>query len=231
MRASYGRLKLFVLGAWASFFIWLIWSGQIYRYIGPRTRWVVTFGAVTLSLVAAGHAFLLKDADSRKASPREMFGLVVLLLPLLMVVIVPQPSLGSLAVSRKASGGFVAAGGLQPPAPEPGEGISFQEITYANGSEQYASDLGAVDGYEVELTGFVSGAPPSGNTFELSRFAVFCCAADAVPHTVSVLAREEMRYPKDTWLTVSGELFWDGGALRLRAHSVVPVDVPQDPYI
>lgn len=231
MRPTYGRLKLFVLAAWTSFFIWLIWSGQIYRYIGPRTRWVVTFGAVTLSLVTAGHAFLLKDVDRSKASTRELLGLAVLLLPLLMVVVVPQPSLGSLAVSRKASGGFVAAAALQPPAPEAGDEISFEEISYANGSEQYASALGAVDGYELELTGFVSGSPTPGDTFELSRFSVFCCAADAVPYTVSVLAPGEERPPNDTWLKVTGELFWTEGDLRLQAHSVVSVDEPRDPYI
>ena len=43
-----GFARMVVLALWSAFFAWLLVSGEVYRYIGPRTRWVVVFGAVML---------------------------------------------------------------------------------------------------------------------------------------------------------------------------------------
>ena len=44
-----------VLVTWAAFFDWLWLSGASGRFVGPRTAWVVLFGAATLTAVAALH--------------------------------------------------------------------------------------------------------------------------------------------------------------------------------
>ena len=213
-------LRGVVLAAWGAFFVWLLVSGEVLRYIGPRTQWVVVFGAVALILVAAG--FWMSRAKQQAGA----LGVAVLLLPIVAVIVVPKPSLGSLAASRKLSGGPVVS--LQPQPLEPGDEVSVPEIEYASESSEYAAENGIVTGLEVELTGFVTESDGAGD-FDLTRFAIFCCAADVVPHSVPVDA--DRSYPADQWLTVSGVLEERDGTLVVVASSVEEIPEPQDPYL
>lgn len=49
----------------------------------------------------------------------------------------------------------------------------------------------------------------------LTRFATFCCAADAVPYSVTVDS-EGTDFPDDTWLTVTGTLMNESGEFGCR---------------
>ena len=208
--------------AWAAFFVWLLVSGEVYRYIGPRTQWVVVFGAVALTLASIGSLSL-----RRQGGRGDLLGVAVMLLPIVAVLIVPKPSLGSLAASRKLSGGPVVS--LRPQPLGPGEKVSFAEIEYASESEEYASANGITDGYEVELTGFVSDPDTSAADFALTRFSIFCCAADVVPHSVEVDAERD--YEKDVWVTVTGVLEERDGTFVVVARTIEEVPEPRDPYI
>ena len=211
-----------VLAVWGGFFAWLLLSGEVYRYIGPRTQGVVVFGAIALILTS-----IVFWSHRRRDSTGSALGVAVMLLPIVTVVVVPKPTLGSLAASRKLSGGPVVS--LQPQPLEAGEAVSFAEIEYASESEEYAATNGITDGYEVELTGFVT--PPNHTTadFALTRFSIFCCAADVVPHTVEVDA--DRAYPNDVWLTLRGVLEQRDGAFVVVARSIEEVPEPKDPYI
>ena len=210
-----------VLAAWGAFFVWLLVSGEVLRYIGPRTQWVVVFGAIALIAVAAG------SWVSRDRTHGGAIGVMVMLIPIVAVIVVPKPSLGSLAASRKLSGGPVVS--LQPQPLGPGEEVSFPEIEYASESNEYAAANGIVTGLEVELTGFVTEADAASTDFSLTRFAIFCCAADVVPHSVPVDA--EQNYPADQWLTVTGVLEERDGTLVVVARSIQEIDEPRDPYL
>ena len=172
--------------AWAGFFLWL-WIGDgMTRYLGPRTYWVVPFGAITLTLVALGQLRGMRSrGDARRLRGVDVVGAGLLLLPLVAVATVPSADLGSLAASRKATGGISA------PRPDTGsarvEDPSFIDIRYAEQSDRYARVTGVDDGRQVELVGFVTKEPEAtGDTFELTRFYISCCAADAIPHSVTV---------------------------------------------
>lgn len=227
-----GRLKAIVLSIWAAFFAWLLFSGEVYRYIGPRTYWVVIFGVVCLSAVAIGNLVLTMRSDASRASPRQVIGLVASLIPIILVVLFPKPSLGSLAVSRKISGTIVSSA-IRPSAADPNGEVSFQEVTLSSESPEYAAALGLADGYAIEVTGFVSGAPIDvPDAFPLTRFSIFCCAADAVPYTVPIRAPVgSPDYPRDTWLEVEGALFLEDGEWVLEAERMNEVAEPSNPYI
>ncbi len=227
-----GRIKAVVLGSWAGFFIWLLVSGEVYRYIGPRTYWVVIFGAICLTLAALGYAWLVMTTQEDRGAPRQVVGLAILVAPILLVALIPKPSLGSLAASRKLTGGSTAALSLKPSALQPGEAVSFQELSYAARSAEYAATLGLSDGYDVELTGFVSDADTGvSGALALTRFSIFCCAADAVPYTVPVKAPDTVTYTRDTWLRVRGALYQQGDAWVVEAEQIQEVDEPSNPYI
>lgn len=225
------RVKALVLGSWAVFFNWLLISGKVKTYIGPRTYWVVVFGAVCLTLATIAQLFL-RPAEDDAPSARWWVGYGAMLFPLFLVLVVPEPNLGSLAASRKSSGGVVSAAALEPPQLSPGQEVSFQEISYALESGEYAAALGIGEGYAVDVTGFVSGTGEfSSETFALTRFSIFCCAADAVPYTIVVRPPDDERYGLDEWLRVRGVLEQEGDTFVVSAETVEPVERPDDPYI
>ena len=215
-------LRGIVLTAWGAFFVWLLVSGEVYRYIGPRTQWVVVFGAIALGAIAL--AFWFRPGRIERGNA---VGVLVMLLPIIAVLVVPKPSLGSLAASRKLSGGPVVS--LRPQPLAPGESVSFPEIEYASESSEYAAVNGITDGYEVELIGFVTHPDTTTGDFALTRFSIFCCAADVVPHSVPVDADRD--YPSDAWLSIEGVLESRDGTFVVVARSIEEVSEPDDPYI
>lgn len=221
-----------VLACWAAFFAWLHLSGEKTRYLGPRTYWVVVFGAIVLGVAAVAHFVTARRAPGRRLELRDAAGIAALLVPLLAVVAVPSAELGALAASRKSAGaGAGAVGAIAPPAPAAGEPISFAEIHYASRSAEYAGEAGIAPGMEVELTGFVTHPPglPEG-TLGLTRFQVSCCAADAVPYTVPLVLDPSSR-SDDEWLEVTGRLAERDGVYVVEPAGVTPVDAPSDPYL
>jgi uncharacterized repeat protein (TIGR03943 family) len=234
VRASGPRLlRLLLLVIWALFFLWLLASGEMYRYIGPRTRWVVPLGALILALSAVAQARTLRNASTHERLDRkELVGLLSFLVPIALVALIPKPTLGSEAAARKSTGSLVSAAGAFTPLPQQTGKVSFQEINYASESDEYAALVGVAEGMRVKLTGFVTHPPGATQaTFALTRFATFCCAADAVPHSVAVDAGDGGDRPDDTWLSISGVLEKRGRTFVLDAQHVKEVDEPENPYI
>lgn len=221
-----------VLAVWTSFVLWLLFSGEVYRYIGTRTYWVVVAGAVALGMATIAQLGTLRTyREPEPLTWREGSGLAALLCPLLAVVLIPAPSLGARAAAARSPGSVLAADALVPSAANADDPIGFVDIHYASASEQYAASLGLVDGTPIQLTGFVThdAETPAGG-FTLTRFAVFCCAADAIPYSVPV-DTVRANYEDDTWLRVTGRLYAVDGRYVLRPRMIEPVREPQDPYI
>lgn len=224
-------LRGVVLATWAGFFTWLWISGEMTRYLGPRTYWVIVFGAVALGAAAAGHLVSLRSGSHPRPVTRgDALGAVVLVLPIALALALPGAQLGAQAASRKASaGGFAAASLL--PVPDPGEEISFREIHYGSESAEYAGAAGIAGGVEVELVGFVTHPAGAPGDFSLTRFYVSCCAADAIPYSVPITAPTGEKPPEDDWLRVTGTLVDSPDGWVLEATDVAPSEPPEDPYL
>lgn len=227
-------LRGLVLTAWSSFFAWLWFSGEMSRYLGPRTYWVVPFGAVMLGVAAVMHVLTLRTPRrSARPSALEVLGAAVLVVPLLAVATVPSADLGALAASRKTTGGTLIAEGLAGGA-EPIENPGFKEIAYAEESQEYADAIGLTEGMEVNLTGFVddSDEAPEG-TLILTRFYVSCCAADAIPFSVAVdpNGQSSAEAEPDSWMEAEGALERRGDRFVLVATSLEAVSEPKSPYL
>jgi putative membrane protein len=221
-----------MLTAWAAFFGWLLSTGEVARYLGPRTLWVAAFGAVALTGAALAQLWILRRSPPRRLGRAEAVGLAILLAPVVATVAVPQASLGALAASRKAtSQGALALGSLAAPEPDAARPVSFIDVHFANASEAYAQRAGIADGTRVTLLGFVTsdGEAPPG-TFELTRFYVSCCAADALPYSVTVDARGPAP-PTDAWLQVAGSLSRTEDGWVVVADTVSRRPEPDDPYL
>jgi len=222
------------LAAWAVFFV-LLWStGTTDRYLGSRTQWVVPFGAVVLTLAATAYAY--SSARTRRRGQqltyREAVSLFALLVPLAAVLVVPHAALGSFAASRKSGGSYFLQ--ARPPAPAKPSDVSFLDIRIAEGDDDFALEAGIKKGLRVRLLGLVTGAKnvPAG-TFELARFYVACCVADAQPVGVPIdgSALGRRHFKPDTWLQVTGSLERRRGRFVVAADRIVPTREPSQPYL
>jgi uncharacterized repeat protein (TIGR03943 family) len=227
MRWDWTRiLRGLALAAWGGFFVYLHMSGRATTYIGPKTQWVVTLGAVTLPLVALVY---LWGARSRPRTPsvRELGANTLLIAPILFALMVPAPSLGALAVKNKRT--------KNPPAPidAPRDGaIRLYEIAWAVDSAKYAAANDITTGTAVDFVGFVSGTKLPGGQIELSRFFVSCCAADATAYSLKITPPAGSPvFPVDAWVRVRGRLAGrPGSTMTVAATGVDKVGAPSNPY-
>jgi len=224
-------LRAIALVVWAAFFFWLWLSGAADRYVGPRTAWVVPFGAFTLTVTAVLASLAAAQGAPRRLRTREAAGFLVLLAPMLALVAVPEPDLGALAVNQKSGPGGVPALGSAPPPRSPTGPLTVVDLQEASRSDAYALRRGVRDGRRVEVLGFVSrAADRPGGEFQLARFSIFCCAADAVPYVVRVRGRGAAP-ERDAWVRVRGTVRREAGGLVLVAEQVTPARPPANPYL
>jgi uncharacterized repeat protein (TIGR03943 family) len=151
----------------------------------------------------------------------------LLLAPVLALLLVTPPSLGSFGVSRSTavtvSSGDRVYSSLRP-GPEP------VEMTLLEFDERVADHKGASFGsVPVKLVGFVSKTS-DGDGFQIARFQIACCAADGVAFAVRVTGAG--RTPaREQWVTVVGTYQPEAdGTPRLQASSLTEIPPPREPY-
>jgi len=151
----------------------------------------------------------------------------LLLAPVLALLLVTPPSLGSFGVSR-STGVTVSSGGRVYSSLKPGpEPVEMSLLEYA---ERVGDDHGASFGsVPVKLVGFVSKTS-DGDGFQIARYQIACCAADALAYAIRVTGTSGTP-ARDQWVTVIGtyQAAADGAA-RLQASSLTEIPPPRDPY-
>jgi uncharacterized repeat protein (TIGR03943 family) len=230
--------RCLVLLAWAGFFDWLWLSDEWRRYVGPRTAWVVPFGAIALTLAALGYLSTVRARSAPdRLGLRELGALTLMVAPVLLVFAIPSPSLGAFAVQRKQGAKtFEAAAHRKPPPPNaPLDPAFIMTLTWAAQTPKEAAPL---LGVPLNLVAFVSREPDAsgGTDMEITRFITACCAADAVPASVEVAPDETLKklpsLSNDTWVQVKGIVgITPSRKYGALASSVETVDEPSDPYL
>jgi uncharacterized repeat protein (TIGR03943 family) len=166
----------------------------------------------------------------------------LLLLPVLVLLLVAPPALGSYAASRQAPrpGGARAAADVSdfPPLPEPVDGaVPLLVNDFVN--RALHDRRRSLEGERVRLVGFVvPGGKDGGREYRLARFSFFCCAADAEAYQLVVRGDAAPRRA-DQWLLVEGRwlprpVTGQAGTSTewpvLVADSVATVRAPADRY-
>ncbi|MDR6976493.1 putative membrane protein [Streptomyces sp. 3330] len=155
----------------------------------------------------------------------------LLVLPLLALILVAPPALGSYSATRT---GTALQEPLAYPALPAADPLPLSVVDYA-GRAVY--DHGrTLAGRQVRLTGFV--ALDHDGTPYLVRMALNCCAADAQPVKVGLTGDIPPVLQPDTWLTVTGaytprtvhDPVNDGPIPFLRVTTAEPAPTPRDPY-
>jgi uncharacterized repeat protein (TIGR03943 family) len=166
------------------------------------------------------------DGDEHDHEHGDRIGWL-LLVPVLALLLVVPPALGSFGVDRSR----VAPGASQVfdplPAttePRPMTLLEFDQRAFDRAGQ-------SMRGTELKLTGFVA-RPSDGNGFRLARYQIACCAADAVAAVVRVSGATGAAPARDAWFTVTGTFRGVGadGVPEFAASAVQQLPAPLDPY-
>ena len=218
------------LAAWAGMFWFLLATDRTSLYLSARTAWVVPVGAVILTVAAIGRLASARLENPDPAGPKEIFGMALIVFPVVTLLALPPASLGSYAASRRSSltsGSFVStADDIQS-----GE-LSLVDVSGALRSRDAMRALVQRAGDRVDFTGFVrrEGSMPA-NEFVLTRFLISCCVADALSAEVRVVGAPPGQFKSDQWVRVSGAMYPLGREVIVDATDVVKVDRPERPYL
>lgn len=109
--------------------------------------------------------------------------------------------------------------------------------------KQFIETLTALDlyreafiGKKVRISGFIYKEDDMGSTrFAVSRFAMNCCSADALPYGLMAEWPKASGYSEDEWVTVVGTVglsnYLDNEILTLELTSVERIEAPATPYV
>jgi uncharacterized repeat protein (TIGR03943 family) len=155
----------------------------------------------------------------------------LLLLPVMGLLLISPPALGSFAAGQAGSVGPAAASDY-PPLPE-GDPVEVSLLDYAG---RAVFDGGrSLTGRNVKLTGFITPGP-DGKPM-LARMVLACCAADGRPIKIG-LAGAPIDAPPDAWVEVVGVYSPQIGTDPVNQAQIAFVDVrswqeieePKQPY-
>ncbi|MEU0119355.1 TIGR03943 family protein [Streptomyces bobili] len=155
----------------------------------------------------------------------------LLVLPLLALILVAPPALGSYSATR--TGTSLQEPLAYPALPATGP-LRLSVVDYA-GRAVY-DDGRTLTGRRIQLTGFL--ALDRDGTPYLVRMALNCCAADAQPVKVGLTGRIPPVLQPDTWLEITGtytphrvkDPVNDGPIPFIEVAAARPVPTPKDPY-
>ena len=153
----------------------------------------------------------------------------LLLLPVLAIFLIAPPPLGAYAAARDTTNSVQPREAKAPPLPA-GDPVEVAVADYV-GRAVWDDGL-TLAGRTVEMTGFVTPNPEGG--WWLTRLALACCAADAIPAKVQTLNVDDL--PENAWVTVTGHWVPGGGTKSdkaiplLQVESLEQVPQPQNPY-
>ncbi|MCI3278629.1 TIGR03943 family putative permease subunit [Streptomyces cylindrosporus] len=201
----------------------LLLSGAVLIATSLATAWYEWRGRRATAAAAGG-----EGAGHVHREPRISW---LLVLPLLALILVAPPALGSYSAMRTGTALQQPYGYNALPAEDP---LPLTVVDYAT---RAVYDHGRhLTGHRIKVTGFVAldrtGAP------YLVRMALNCCAADAQPVKIALTGKIPPVLQPDKWLEVTGtytaketrDPVNNGPIPYLRVTSATPVPVPKDPY-
>lgn len=215
-----------VLGAWAGLFWFLLATGRTSLYLSSRTAWLVPLGGVLATAAAIGRLASARVRDPARLGARESWALGVVVLPVVLLMTLPPATLDSYAAGRRASSSAVGSSARVVSGP-----IDLVDVAAARAVADAEAALRARAGERVTIEGFVTEEAGEADRFQLTRFVITCCVADATISSVTVVDAPPGRFETDQWVRVTGPIYPLGGDVLVQAESIEPIEAPEDPYL
>ncbi|MEU1030583.1 TIGR03943 family protein [Streptomyces mirabilis] len=208
------------------------------RYVKAGLRPLLLAAGVVLIMAAVATVWYERrgrgeagDGEGHGHVHREPRVAWLLVLPLLALILVSPPALGSYSAMHAGTALQAPLAYPSLPATDP---LPLGVVDYAG---RAAYDHGRTLAHRrVEVTGFVALA--KDGTPYLVRMALNCCAADAQPVKIGLTGHIPPILQPDTWLQVTGtytakqtkDPVNDGRIPFLDVTAAKPVPTPHDPY-
>ncbi len=227
MRFSGPRVAVgLALGAWAGLFWFLAIAGRTSLYLSSRTAWLVPLGAVLASLAAIGRLATARVRHTERLSARESWMLGVIVVPVVMLLTLPPATLNSYAVDRRSSSAGIGSSARIVSGP-----IDLVDIAAARAVIDAETALRARAGEQVTIEGFVTEESGEADRFQLTRFVITCCVADATISYVTVVDAPPGGFRTDEWVRVTGPIYPLGNDILVQAESIEAIEPPDEPYL
>lgn len=237
MKAMDARMQAVLLLAIAAISLRLGFTDAALAYIKSSLQPYLIAAGVGLGVLGV-HGLVRDFRSSQEERDDQVHapGVAWLLaLPVLALLLIAPPALGSFAAARQGSAPPAAFGMEIAELPAPRDGavdLSMREYAFRALYDTSRS----LDGVPVRLLGFVT-PNEEGEGYLLTRFTMNCCAADATVLSVEVVG--DSGHEADTWLEVEGR--WETrpgheiGTLSsepplIVADRVTEVPAPSQPY-
>ncbi|MEW2510487.1 TIGR03943 family protein [Streptomyces sp. NPDC046870] len=201
------------------------------RYVKAGLRPLLLAAGAVLIAAALATAWYERRRDRERHRHPEPRVAWLLLLPLLALILIAPPALGSYSALRSGTA-------LQKPygyGPLPaGDPVPLSVVDYA--SRAAYGHGRSLHGRAVRVTGFLA-LDHAGRPY-LVRMALNCCAADAQPVKIALTGALPPVLRPDAWLEVTGtyapglthDPVNDGPIPYLKVTATRPVQAPRDPY-
>ena len=232
MTAAGGTISLLV----GAVLLRLTFTGTYERYVrGGMAVWLALAG---IAVIAVGAMTLVRalrhqapvDAHDHGDDHHHTGGIGVgwlLLAPIAALLLVAPPTLGAYGVARGTTVDVregVPVFDRLPRSAEPRQMtlLEFGQRAFDHGGASF-------NGAAVQLTGFVAGTEEGG--FQLARYQIACCAADAAPVVARIVGTSGDSPSIDQWVVATGTFQRGGEEIpQLAATSIVEISAPDEPY-
>lgn len=229
-----GRLRIsalriasgLALGAWAGLFWFLLMSGRTSLYLSSRTSWLVPLGATLATLAAIGRLASARTRHPETFGARETWMIGLIVAPVVLLLAAPPVTLDSYAVGRRSNASGVGSSARVVSGP-----IDLVDVAAARAVIDAETALRARAGEHVSIEGFVTEQPGQADRFQLTRFVITCCVADATISYVTVVDAPPGTFHTDDWVRVQGPIYPLGSEILVQAGSIEPIPPPGDPYL
>jgi len=214
------------LAAWAGLFWFLMVADRTSLYLSGRTAWLVPLGAGLATVGAIGRLASARVPEPQRLGWREtwMFGVIVL--PVVLLLTLPPATLDSYAVGRRSNSTGIGSSARIVSGP-----IDLVDVAAARAVVDAEAALKARAGERVTIEGFVTEESGEADRFQLTRFVITCCVADATISYVTVVDAPPGTFETDEWVRVTGPIYPLGSDILVQAVSIEPIDQPDDPYL
>ena len=189
--------------AWLGAIGWLLLTGNDQAFLHPRFRLFLAGGAILLAAFIIVTLFGPQRHDPFWPSAMKISQALVLMVPLLFLYAIVGQGMGAHALIKKSTGmeqqtltRLLESGKDKSGKTNPTLNMSLLDI---------ARRMKQMDGRRVITEGLVyrPDIMPE-NYLTLFRFAIFCCAADALPVWVFVEKAGVEAFDDENWIRVDG---------------------------
>ena len=223
---------------WVATYGWLLKGDRYRAFLQPKLWPLLILAMVLLLIFVAAYIFQFQWKKKVAHIPDVWLQAAILTVPAIFLWTVYGQSLGTHALTQKAFDADLIDSLDSLPQ------TTLEDVSGPDSPVMPASLLDLFknsenfEGKFVTTEGMVFHKDPiDANTFKIFRFVIVCCAADALPLSISVNSEKPRNFKNETWVRVEGKFKTNkiNGRLVLsidaRTVQAVPTPPPEKQYL